>query len=148
MENRNNYPRRSIARIYNKDELLAEFFGFLPVQFADEVYNAYNYVFYTALESLEQFLQSLDGLNDRDIKDSMQQFEKKVEEVVDANFNIFERYLYDNILMVPKSIDPPMEHYDGLDLSVTEEQEELLDQELEQYRKSVLAYSKRHSTIL
>ncbi|KAI9484877.1 Mis12 protein-domain-containing protein [Zychaea mexicana] len=138
-ENLNDYPRRSLGRIYSKTELLSEYFGFLPVELADDVYNAYNYVFYTALEALEKYLKNLDGLSQANIDSAIRQFECKVEQVLDKKFNVFERYLYDNILQISENNHIPMEHYKDLDLKVTEEQENLVDQELLKCRRAALS---------
>ncbi|KAI9261417.1 Mis12 protein-domain-containing protein [Phascolomyces articulosus] len=138
-ENFNDYPKRSVGRTYNKTELLAEFLGFLPIQLADDIYNAYNVVFYTALESLEKYLKSLDGLHITEIDEALKRMEEKIEKVLDEKFNTFEKYLYDHILRVSGDIYIPMEHYKGLDLSVTEEQEDLLDQEIDRCKKAVLS---------
>lgn len=81
--------------------------------------------------------------------------------MLDENFNTFQQYFYDNILKLPPHINIPLKHHEvsdllitgviikvqafmytcnkGLDLECTEEQEDLIDQELEKARRAVLA---------
>ncbi|KAG2222447.1 hypothetical protein INT45_009459 [Circinella minor] len=134
-KNNNNHPKLP----YNKSERLGEFLGFVPDQLANDLYNTYNVVVYTTLESLESYLKTLDGLSEIQIKEQLQRFDEKVEQILDKNFSGFEKYFYDNIFGVMIEGHIPLEHYEGLDLDVTEEQEDVVDRALEKSRRVVLA---------
>lgn len=62
------YPKRSLLQLYNDSEFLAEHFGFLPIEVLDELYNAYNFVFYRANEALETYIKSLSAEPDHEVE--------------------------------------------------------------------------------
>ncbi|KAI8391409.1 uncharacterized protein BYT42DRAFT_556781 [Radiomyces spectabilis] len=126
-------------RVYDDMEFLAEHFGFLPVHVSDAIYDACNAVVYLAIEGLEQYLVSINGMNPKQLHDELGNFEQKLESVMDSSFNIFEQYLFDNVLKLPKDIDITLDHHKDLKFDYTAEDEALLDLELEKARRAVMA---------
>ncbi|KAI9318605.1 hypothetical protein BX666DRAFT_1929706 [Dichotomocladium elegans] len=137
--NPNTYPRRSTSRIYNDMEFLAEHFGFLPVEMLDELYNGYNMVCYRFIDALEDFLKSYSTLKSLDYEENLKEFEINVEKTLDKYFNIFQKYVFDHILRLPRNKPLQLDHYQGLDLMCTDEQEDLVDQELAKARRSLMS---------
>ncbi|CAO3622987.1 unnamed protein product [Cunninghamella blakesleeana] len=68
------------------------------------------------------------------------EYEAQVETRIDKYFNIFQQYLLDIILYIPKNRKVTLEHYKGLDLSCTDEHVNLLDDELNKIRKDIVAH--------
>lgn len=46
-------------RAYGQEELMTEFFGFLPKRFVDDLYDSMNSYFYEVIEGLNDRLSSL-----------------------------------------------------------------------------------------
>ncbi|KAI7880202.1 hypothetical protein K492DRAFT_237374 [Lichtheimia hyalospora FSU 10163] len=133
-------PLKRSPRVYDDMEFLAEHFDYLLVDLLDDWYNGYNLVAYKAIDAYEDYIKNnRPEIKPMEMHDAIDQFQKRVEKEVDVQFNIFQKYVYDNILHLPRNTSIQLAHYKDLDLSATKEQEDLLDQELLKARRKLLA---------
>ncbi|KAL1925747.1 uncharacterized protein VTP21DRAFT_630 [Calcarisporiella thermophila] len=116
------------------NELITEHLNFLPLTFVDEVINAVNSIVYKATENLAEFVENMTGKPD---DAGMHLAETLLEANVDKNFDLFELYVLKNVFSVPEGT--LLKHQQGLDYQVREEEENALDEELDLYRRRIIA---------
>ncbi|KAI8909183.1 Mis12 protein-domain-containing protein, partial [Gorgonomyces haynaldii] len=120
---------------------LIEQLGFSPVQFVDNVISSVNTQLYTCTSSLESLLvqqnTQIQGISS---------LEQILEHSIDKRFDRFELFVLKNILCVPQDLVLVLDHYKGLEFK-KEEEEQLLDKEIEDTRKRILALSYVNSQI-
>ncbi|ORY01219.1 Mis12-domain-containing protein [Basidiobolus meristosporus CBS 931.73] len=119
-------------------ELVTEHLGFLPLAFVDDVINSVNELIYQATSSLERFVESELGANEH-VEQGINQIETLLESAVDKNFDIFELYVLKNIFTIPPGVNVELPHYKNVDYTLSMEEDEKLDEELEQLRKQLVA---------
>ncbi|KAK9761796.1 hypothetical protein K7432_013046 [Basidiobolus ranarum] len=124
--------------IAHATELVTEHLGFLPLAFVDDVINSVNELIYQATSSLERFVESELGANEH-VEQGINQIETLLESAVDKNFDIFELYVLKNIFTIPSGLNVELPHYKNIDYSLSMEEDEKLDDELEQLRKQIVA---------
>ncbi|CDH49505.1 predicted protein [Lichtheimia corymbifera JMRC:FSU:9682] len=133
-------PLKRSTREYDDKEFLGEHFSYLLADLLDDWYNGYNLVAYKAIDAYEDYIKNnRPEIKDMEMHEAIDQFQKRVEQELDVQFNIFQKYMYDNITRLPPNTNIQLAHHKGLDLSATKEQEDLLDQELLKARRKILA---------
>ncbi|KAI9308492.1 hypothetical protein BJ944DRAFT_260151 [Cunninghamella echinulata] len=146
-KNENNENDKDITRLYGKSEMVAEHLQLLPINFLDQMYNVLNISVYRALEGIKPYLlyrtvssNDIDSTNRSEFVDKkFPEYETRVETTIDSYFNRFQQYVLDIILHIPKNRKITLEHYQGLDLTCTDEHIELLDEELNKLRKEIIS---------
>ncbi|ORZ20506.1 hypothetical protein BCR42DRAFT_408918 [Absidia repens] len=129
-------------RAYEDSEFVSELFGMLPIDLLDKLYNIHNIVFYRVLDGFRQFLIANTTMNasrkEHLLQKVLPRFETFVEVSIDRFFNIFQQYFLDNILYIPNDPLIVLDHYKGLNMKLTEEDMDELDEELEKARNEVI----------
>lgn len=134
-----------MATVLANLELLTEHFGYPPLSFIDDIINAVNEVSYQATAGLERFVASVQA-STQDTEQAMHQVETLMEAAIDRNFDMFELFALRNVFNIPAGPEGPdgpttlhvaLTHHKGLDLSVTKEQEEQFDSQLQQMREKL-----------
>ncbi|KAF7727062.1 hypothetical protein EC973_008025 [Apophysomyces ossiformis] len=131
----------STRRLYDNEELLAEHFGYLPIRILDDLYDGCITIICGSLIGLKEYLWSVSNVDPAAIDEAMLIFEDEVQKIVDQSFNIFQKYVFDNILHLPEDRLFTLEHEQDLDQGYTEDNEALLDEELEKARASLIAFN-------
>ncbi|CAO3612611.1 unnamed protein product [Cunninghamella echinulata] len=145
-DNENNEGDKDITRLYGKSEMVAEHFSYYLLIFGSNV-NVLNIAVYRALEGIKPYLlyrtvsnNDIDSTNRSEFVDKkFPEYETRVETTIDSYFNRFQQYVLDIILYIPKNRKVTLEHYQGLDLTCTDEHIELLDEELNKLRKEIIS---------
>ncbi|ORX60452.1 hypothetical protein DM01DRAFT_1332609 [Hesseltinella vesiculosa] len=130
----------SHTRVYEQTELVAEHLGFLPIDFLDDFYNVTNIALYKSLSLLRDYLdEHTNNKQKASLEKAFPRLEKHMEKAIDKQFSLFTQYFLDHIIHLPENKAITLEHYKGLDLTISDSHLELLDQELELARNQVLS---------
>nr|CAG8488078.1 7205_t:CDS:2 [Entrophospora candida] len=123
--------------LYREHELLTEHFGFLPISIIDDIINVVNEIIYAALTGIEVFVGKELGQVE-EAAQGMHKVETLLENLIDRNYEIFERYTLDNIFAIRENVQITLNHYKGLDFTIDQSEEDKIDKELKEMRRSTL----------
>merc|ERR1711879_48490 len=136
------------TRNFDREE---EFFGFPPVRFIDEVINTVNEYACNAADALEEALRialaKREGkpVANEALQNGSDQVLKILQESIDKNFDLWELYVLKNTFVVPPEF-ASFKNQQGADeldrpaeIEALRRENTLLDQEIEQLKKRVLA---------
>ncbi|KAI7869239.1 Mis12 protein-domain-containing protein [Spinellus fusiger] len=129
---------------YNDSEFLTEHLGFMPERVMDEIYDSTNRVVYEAMKGMRAYFESLPSVDHQSLEKvgevfSWGVYDQHVEAEIDNAFNQLQKYFIGNVLHLPPNLKIELDHYKGLDLDCTEEEKEMLDQQLMEARADVSA---------
>ncbi|KAI9091113.1 Mis12 protein-domain-containing protein [Phlyctochytrium arcticum] len=121
-------------------ELVTEQLGWAPVSFVDDVVNAMNDLAYKGISSFEQWLEEY-GLDEEEAEKGLAATETLFESNIDRQFDKFELFVLQSIFVVPVNLPIRLPHHEDVDYSVTDENEEQVDAELEELQRRLKATS-------
>ncbi|KAJ3506945.1 hypothetical protein NLJ89_g6577 [Agrocybe chaxingu] len=129
--------------------LLCEALGFSPQLLLDDIINVANNAVQDGVNGMEEFLQkwadervARGGSSNIDMETTTHEveqglvaFQTLLEHHTDIAFDFFEAWCLRNIFMIPNDLPVVLPHQEGLDLTVTPEQEQELMDEIDELRK-------------
>ncbi|KAI8997086.1 hypothetical protein BDB01DRAFT_769771 [Pilobolus umbonatus] len=127
-----------LPRQYTDEEILASVLGTLPSKIIDNIYNMMTEVFYEVNNGISDCLFSLSPDKTGAITDVIITYEKQVDIQLDKAFNTLQQYLHDNIWKIPPGLDIKLKQDKGIDMDLTEDNEKLLDDQLEELRNKTM----------
>ncbi|CAA7262497.1 unnamed protein product [Cyclocybe aegerita] len=131
--------------------LLCEALGFSPQLLLDDIINVANNAVQDGVNGMEEFLQkwadervARGGSSNIDMETTTHEveqglvaFQTLLEYHTDIAFDFFEAWCLRNIFMIPNDLPVVLPHQEGLDLTVTPEQEQELMDEIDEMRKQL-----------
>jgi len=144
-------PSRAIQNV--PPLLLCEALGFSPQLLLDDIINIANTAVQDGVNGMEEFLQkwadervAQGDRNDpktranieettHEVEQGLVAFQTLLEYHTDIAFDFFEAWSLRNIFMIPPDLPVVLPHQEGLDLTVTPEQEQEAMDEVEELRK-------------
>ncbi|CAJ0824547.1 10350_t:CDS:2, partial [Entrophospora sp. SA101] len=95
------------------------------------------FLLYDALTGIEVFVGKELGQVE-EAAQGMHKVETLLENLIDRNYEIFERYTLDNIFAIRENVQITLNHYKGLDFTIDQSEEDKIDKELKEMRRSTL----------
>lgn len=122
------------------DKILIEYLGFSPISFIDKILNLINLNLYDFIKEFETQLKTENQSDFDDLNNGCAAIETLMERSIDSKFDKWELYCLKNILCLPKGTNvASLPHYKDLNLKVTNEDHDMLDNELAQLRMQRIA---------
>ncbi|KAJ3196539.1 hypothetical protein HK101_008548 [Irineochytrium annulatum] len=123
---------------YLEEDLIAEHFGFVPMEFMDEVFCAMSQIATEAMNEFEEFVKG--ELEDEEAVDKgMAKLETLIDNAIDWCFDKCEVYVTRNIFKFPSDVGVTLPHYRALNLTLTEKDELDLDRTIAETRQKLVA---------
>ncbi|KAJ3337932.1 hypothetical protein HDU93_000319 [Gonapodya sp. JEL0774] len=121
--------------------VLVKHLGFFPMDFVDDVVDAFNSVGYQGLDQLREFVEASYVWPDSDLEleTGLSSLETLLEHAQDKQSDIFEMFCLKHAFYISEELPIRLPYEKNLDFSVTEEDDQAVDAELEQLRKEVAA---------
>ncbi|KXS22065.1 hypothetical protein M427DRAFT_50427 [Gonapodya prolifera JEL478] len=115
--------------------------GFFPLDFVDDVVDAFNSVMYQGVDKLRDYVEEQYVWPDSDleVENGMASIETLLEHAHDVHTDKFEMMSLNNAFRVPEELPIRLPYEKNLDYAVSESDALALDEELEQLRKEVAA---------